>query len=110
MLPRQNRIVSGSDYKRVLRRGKRTTGRLSVISAVATGSGDARFGFIITRKVGNAVTRNRIRRRLKAICRELIDSGAVGQDVVIRALPASVSADWATLRHEVRGATMRSEG
>ncbi len=67
----------------------------------------ARFGFIVTKKVGNAVHRNLVRRRLKAIARNLVDDGFGGVDVVIRALPSSVDADWATLRTEVSDAVNR---
>lgn len=74
-----------------------------MLSVLATPNGaDARFGFIVTRKVGNAVTRNRIRRRLKAIARELVDGGLVGMDVVVRAAPGVVDAKWADLRSALR--------
>ena len=71
----------------------------------------ARFGFVVTKKVGNAVVRNLVRRRFKAAARELVDGGLLGVDVVARALPASGDVDWVTLRHElvttVRGADQR---
>jgi len=60
-----------------------------------------RFGFIVSKQVGTAVTRNTVRRRLKAICAELRESVRPGADVVIRALPSSASADFAVLRAEV---------
>lgn len=60
-----------------------------------------RFGFIISKQVGNAVVRNTVRRRLKAICAELRDSVPQGTDVVIRALPASAGADFAELHADV---------
>lgn len=60
-----------------------------------------RFGFIVGRNVGGAVVRNTVRRRLKAVCRELLPHVMGGADVVIRALPASATADYATLHREV---------
>ncbi|EZP27687.1 Ribonuclease P protein component [Microbacterium oleivorans] len=45
--------------------------------------------------------RNTVRRRLKAICAEALPDVRTGADVVIRALPAAASADFATLRAEV---------
>ena len=103
-----NRIVAGADYRRVSRRGRRVTGRFTIVSIADAPEGVARFGFIVTRKVGGAVARNRVRRRLKAICRSLVDQGVAPRDVVIRALPASVTADWDSLREEVFVAAMRS--
>lgn len=61
----------------------------------------ARFGFIVSKAVGNAVTRNRVRRRLTTIVERRIQSGMTGVDVVFRALPASASADFSTLESEV---------
>lgn len=76
-----------------------------MLSIVATPNGaDARFGFIVTKKVGNAVNRNRVRRRMKAIARELVDGGLTGMDVVVRAAPASADAEWVELRSEFRAA------
>ncbi len=60
-----------------------------------------RFGFIVSRQVGSAVTRNTIRRRLKAVCAEALPSVRGGASIVIRALPSAATADYATLRTEV---------
>lgn len=102
MLARANRLVSADDYRTVLRRGRRIAAGNTVVSILGTGDGvSARFGFIVTRKVGNAVNRNRVRRRMKAIARELVGDGMTGADVVVRALPAAASANWATLHSEI---------
>ncbi len=61
----------------------------------------ARFGFTLTRKVGNAVIRNRTRRRLRAIAWELVHDGVVGMDVVIRPLPGSAHVGWDSLHKEL---------
>jgi ribonuclease P protein component len=61
----------------------------------------ARFGFIISKQVGNAVVRNSVRRRLKAVCAEALPRVPEGTDVVIRALPASATATYAELSADV---------
>jgi ribonuclease P protein component len=72
-----------------------------------------RFGFIVSKAVGNAVVRNRVRRRLKAAAYDLLPrlsqapAGGAGVDIVIRALPASAQVTWATLHGEVSRATDR---
>ncbi len=63
--------------------------------------GAVRFGFIVSKSVGNAVIRNRVRRRLKAIASSLLDSLPPGSDLVVRALPASAQASWVTLNTEI---------
>lgn len=62
-----------------------------------------RFGFIVSKKVGGAVVRNTVRRRLKAVCAEAIPVVAPGTDVVIRALPSAAAADYGALRADVHG-------
>lgn len=69
----------------------------------------ARFGFIVSKAVGNAVTRNLVRRRLKHIVDQRLQQGFRGADVVFRALPASGSAGFAELNAEVNRSLDRVE-
>ncbi len=46
-------------------------------------SGPPRFGFTVTKKIGSAVVRNRIRRRLKALVRSLMERATPGHDYVL---------------------------
>ncbi|MET0860331.1 MAG: ribonuclease P protein component [Microbacterium sp.] len=102
MLARSNRLTRGTDYKAVVRRGRRCVGTLTV-TYVAAPSDDraARFGFIVSRQVGPAVVRNTVRRRLKAVCAEQLETVRPGVDVVIRALPGAADADFQDLRDDV---------
>jgi ribonuclease P protein component len=60
----------------------------------------SRFGIVSSKAVGNAPTRNRVRRQLREIAREIMTE-PLG-DVVIRALPGSAEATWDQLRTEVQ--------
>jgi ribonuclease P protein component len=102
VLAKANRITSADDYRVIVRRGAKVAGAHTVSYLRSRESGtDARFGFIVSKKVGSAVRRNLVRRRLKAACRELVDDGAVGIDVVVRALPSAAAADFGSLRAEI---------
>ena len=102
MLAKANRITSADDYRVIVRRGAKVAGAHTVCYLRSRGSGtDARFGFIVSKKVGSAVRRNLVRRRLKAACHEALAVGAERVDVVVRALPSAAVADWASLRAEV---------
>ena len=57
----------------------------------------ARFGVVVSKAVGNAVARNKVRRRLKALGRGRVDAGHRGEDVVIRVLPGSAQESWDSL-------------
>ena len=67
----------------------------------------ARFGFIVSKQVGNAVVRNVVRRRLKDACARQLPLPE-GIDVVIRALPAAADAPFAELLSDVDRAVGRS--
>ncbi len=102
MLARGNRITRGAEYKAVVRGGARCAGTLTVTYVVASDDDrPARFGFIVSKQVGNAVTRNTVRRRLKAVCADALDAVRPGSDVIIRALPSSAGAPFPALRDEV---------
>lgn len=108
VLARPNRVIVGEDFRRVVRRGRRTPTALAVYHTLEReASGPARFGIVVSRAVGSAVRRNRLRRRLRAVCRELVDEGLRGVDVVIRAQPGSAERPWAAVRRDVRGAVGR---
>ena len=71
-------------------------------------SAPVRFGFIVSKQVGNAVVRNAVRRRLKAVCADALPHVRPGTDVVIRALPAAAAADYGQLRDEVQRCLRRA--
>lgn len=101
MLARPHRITRGSDYRMVVRRGRRHGGARLVFSVLDTGeTRPARFGFIVSKQVGNAVVRNTVRRRLKDACARQLPLSE-GIDIVIRALPAAAKAPFADLLSDV---------
>ncbi|MFE7631995.1 ribonuclease P protein component, partial [Kocuria sp. NPDC057446] len=57
----------------------------------------ARFGFVVSKAVGNAVRRNRVKRRLRELAQTTVRQSPYGYDVVVRALPPASRADWAEL-------------
>jgi ribonuclease P protein component len=109
VLARRNRVTSGADYRTIVRRGRRTTTGTAVVSALA-GPADAptRFGFIVSKKVGNAVTRNLVRRRLKALSADLLHTVPPGTSIVIRVLPGMERTPWDTLQEEMASAVTRA--
>jgi ribonuclease P protein component len=108
VLAKANRLVRANDYRNAVRRGIRSGAANSVIYiAMRDDALPVRFGFIVAKTVGGAVVRNRVRRRLKAIGYELTARIQPGTDVVIRALPGSAQASWATLQNEILGLVTR---
>ena len=98
-------MVRPEDFRTVVRRGRRTTSPLAVYYRVSTAASDPlRFGFIVSRAVGGAVERNLLRRRMRAVGRELVDAGGRGADVVVRALPGSAQQGWASVSADMHAA------
>ena len=87
-----------------MRAGRRRSGTiLTTHVAPSSPSAPARFGFIVSKAVGNAVVRNRVKRRLRAVAAERIAAGLDGRDVVVRALPLAATAAYPVLRAELLG-------
>lgn len=84
----------------VQRRGSRRQGKMLALRAYANGLDRNRYGFAISKKVGCAVVRNRIRRRLRASLSDL--RPASGWDLVMTARAESASAPYSLLRDDLR--------
>jgi ribonuclease P protein component len=70
--------------------------------------GAARIGYTVTKKTGNAVERNRIRRRLRQAARDVVPRlGQEGYDYVLIARRAALAAPYALLVQELERALGR---
>jgi ribonuclease P protein component len=68
----------------------------------ADDSAEMRVGFTVTKKIGNAVVRNRMKRRLRALSHELLTSdGVPGADHVLIGRAGGIERDYAALKHEL---------
>ncbi len=60
-----------------------------------------RFGVTVTKKIGNAVVRNRMKRRFRALAQELLPAGGLaGADHVLIGRAGGVERDFSKLREE----------
>ena len=64
----------------------------------------ARAGFVVSKAVGNAVVRNKVRRRLRHLVRPLLGDLPEGSLLVVRALPKAAEAPFATLGADLEAA------
>ena len=80
-----------------------------VLLARPNGGGQMRFGITVTKKIGNAVVRNRMKRRFRALLRELLPQvGLPGTDHVLIGREGGIERDFSLLRDELNAALARA--
>jgi ribonuclease P protein component len=82
----------GSEFSAAVRKGRRAGRQTLVIHLNRTGSdpaSPARVGFVVSKAVGPAVVRNRVKRQLRHITRDRLAALPSGALVVVRANPAA---------------------
>ena len=105
-MQRARRIRKSDDFALARRLGKsRVDGRL-VLLFRANGSDTTRFGFSVSKRVGNAVVRNRIKRRLKSAA--LAARAREGWDLVFIARQGARNADYWALKRSLNRLLARS--
>jgi ribonuclease P protein component len=69
------------------------------------GDPSMRVGFTVTKKIGNSVVRNRMKRRLRALAREIFpENGIAGADHVLIGRAGGIERDYASLTAELKRA------
>jgi ribonuclease P protein component len=103
VLPAANRLTDGDRFRVAVRNGRRAGSATLVVHLAEDQDGtDPRVGFVVSRAVGNAVTRNRVQRRLRHLVREHLSALPGTSLLVIRALPAAAQASGAELDADLR--------
>jgi ribonuclease P protein component len=106
---RASRLRSSADFQRVRREGKRRQGRFLTLSFARTPQVEgaapppSRVGFSVSKRVGDAVIRNQVKRRLREAVRRRLWQVAPGWDMIVTARPEAASADFTALRGDVDG-------
>lgn len=120
MLPVQHKITSSEEFRKTIRSGKRAGGRTVVLHVLLPHYSSNRLmdnadsenlvtyaprcGLVVSKAVGNAVTRHAVSRKLRAIMYKLIDDLPFGALIVVRALPMAASASSEELSQDVQRA------
>jgi len=108
-------LRSREDFAHIGAKGRSRADRLMVVRFVPNGHDYDRFGISTGRRLGGAVQRNRVRRRIREVLRRHPNDSGHGWDILIVARPAAVGAPFeelrATLEHllgAVRGSVKAS--
>lgn len=100
------RLTRRAEFLRVAAKGRKAPMPGLVLQALKRDDdAPARLGFTVTKKVGNAVIRNRTRRRLREAARLVLrEQPVAGTDLVLIGRDATRSRDFAALREDLRRA------
>ncbi len=104
------RLTRRAEFLRVAAKGRKAPMPGLVLQALKRqDDAPARLGFTVTKKVGNAVIRNRTRRRLKEAARLLLrEQPVAGADLVLIGRDATRARDFAALQQDLRRALAKA--
>jgi ribonuclease P protein component len=106
--PRARRVRKRLDYLRIQNHGRRySTPHLLVFAMSSSGPPATRFGVTVSRKVGDAVTRNRVKRWVRESCRRWAGELPQSLDIVVVARPQAARAGFAPISTELASLTKR---
>ena len=94
------RLTDSPEFERVYRQGAAYKGRLFSVHAFPNEFGTPRLGLSVSRRVGNAVTRNAVRRRLREVLHASLDELPGSWDLVVSARPEAAEAALDELHQE----------
>ncbi len=100
------RLKRRAEFLAVAQRGRKQARGALLVQALAQ-PGPLRMGFTATKKLGNAVVRNRAKRRMREIARLEFGANREGYDIVMVAREGITTAPFATLRQAFRDALAR---
>lgn len=85
-------MSNADDFRSATRSGNRVgTPTLVVHAGRPSTDADVKVGFVVSKAVGNAVTRNRVKRRLRHLVADLVGGVPQGSHLVVRALPRAAT-------------------
>lgn len=102
MLPRAHRLRRNVEIRHVRRSGHRRSHPLLLLFAAENDRASARFAITASRRVGNAVVRNRVRRRIREAIRQHLSNVQPGWDFLFVARGRAAVAPYPELEGAVR--------
>ena len=106
-MKKMGRITKNSEYQEVFQQGKSAATRSIVLVRMKNGQTANRTGFITSKKIGNAVVRNRVKRLLREAYRTYAKDIACGYDLVLVARPPAANFDFKQAAAEMKRVLQR---
>jgi len=96
-----HKLKKNYEFKKVYNEGRYYVEKYVVMYIIKNNSTLNRIGFSVSKKVGNSVVRNRVKRRMKEVYRQFADNTKLGYDIVFTARVGSGSADYAIIEKNI---------
>ena len=106
-MQRQYRLTDSRRFAEIHQQGTSAANRLLVLRALPNGLDHSRFGFVVSKRIGNAITRNLVKRRLREVVRQYNVKN--GWDAVFIARRGAADAEYVQLKQATSNLMQRSK-
>lgn len=101
MLPSVYRLHSNRSFDVIYKRGKSVAGEGMVVLYLASKLDTPKVGFVVSKKVGKAVVRNKVKRRLREAFYSMMPEVAHHYSYIVLARTGAVEKTYGQLREEL---------
>ena len=108
MLKKPNRLTQSARFAEIKRKGVSSAHPLMILTKMPNGLPVSRFGFVVSRRLGKAVDRNRARRLMREAVRLRLPTLAGGYDIVLVARQQMREASFADVDQAIARLTQRA--
>lgn len=107
-LPKACRIVRTNEYRAIYRTGRRVRSANFILFHLPSSGRESRIGLAVGRKVGGAVVRNKVRRRMREIIRRLRPLVRPPSKIALVAHPGVAALDYTQMEREMTSLLQRA--
>lgn len=100
-MKKENRLRKNMEFKKVYKSGKNYWNRNLIVYVRRNGTDKTRIGISITKKVGNAVVRNKLKRRIREVSRVYLPNLRKGYDLIFIPKKNAVDLSFAELESAI---------